>query len=240
MQGNVLKAKSYVRKIPEKSWYKKIFYRFGKNPDIPELMENLKNAAIYYEKASLCPIGERKDVCNACSYSMNVFSETLNAMSAFMKGDDAEINIRKWSDSLEQAYKIYSEKNLKKGVDLVETLKQLIKCVDELAEHRKMGLHIQEERLGKYYNNLLEVSEKLDGALKIIAEHSIEAIRDYAKKQGMGFIGEETKISLWGKLVEKIYDNVTTLIIAAVAYILYLLNIIPKLTDQIKSLIGSP
>jgi tetratricopeptide (TPR) repeat protein len=237
MQGNVLKAKSYVRKIPEKSWYKKIFYRFGKNPDIPELMENLKNAAIYYEKASLCPIGERKDVCNACSYSMNVFSETLNAMSAFMKGDDAEINIRKWSYSLEQAYKIYSEKNLKKGVDLVETLKQLIKCVDELAEHRKMGLHIQEERLGKCYNNLLEVSEKLDGALKVIAEHSVEAIRDYSRKQGMGFIGEETKKSFLGEWIKEIRAAAAVIIAAAAIDLIFSLNLYSKLISLIKSLI---
>ena len=218
MQGNILKAKSYVRKIPEKSWYKKIFYRFGKNPDIPELMENLKNAAIYYEKASLCPIGERKDVCNACSYSMNVFSETLNAMSAFMKGDDAEINIRKWSDSLEQAYKIYSEKNLKKGVTLVETLKQLIKCVNELAEHRKIGLNVQEEKLGKCLNNLIEVSNEMEGALKVIAEHSAEAIRDYAKKQGMGFVKEENpEISLWDNQSIKALLAILTIIAAIIA-----------------------
>ncbi|NJD76491.1 MAG: tetratricopeptide repeat protein [Candidatus Methanoperedens sp.] len=189
MQGNVLKAKSCVRKIPEKSWYK-IFYIF-KSPDIPELIENLKNAAIYYKKASLCPIGEKKDVCNACFFSMNVFSDTLDAMSAFINGDDAEININKWSDSLEQAYKIYSEKNLNKGVALVETLKQLIKCVDELAEHRKYGNKVKEEKLGKCLNNLIEVSNEMEGALKVIAEHSAEAIRDYAKKQGMGFVKEE-------------------------------------------------
>lgn len=240
LQGNVLKAKSLLRKIPEKSWYKKIYYRFGKIPCIPELIDNLKNAAIYYEKASQCPVGGSKDVCNACFSSMNVFSETLSAMSAFIKNEDADINKDKWLSSLEYAQKIYTANGLNNGAALVDTLKQLIKCVDELANHRKMGLHIQEEKLGKCYNNLLEVSEKLDSALKIIVEHSIEAIRGYAKKQGMVFIRGETKISLWGKLVEKIYDNVTTLIIATVVYILYLLNIIPKLTDLIKSLIGGP
>ncbi len=191
LQGNVLKARSFVRKIPKKSLYKKIFYRFGKNPDISELIDNLRNAANYYEKASHCSAGEGKEICNACFSSISVFSETLNAMSAFIKGDDAEINKDRWLSSLQLAYKIYIEKNLNNGAALVDTLKQLIKCVDELAEHRKVGLHIQEERLGKCYNNLLEVSGKLEGALKVIAEHSVETIGDYAKKQGMGFVGED-------------------------------------------------
>ena len=191
LQGNVLKAKSFVRKIPEKSWYRKILNRFGKNLDISELMDNLCEAAKYYEKASCCSAGERKDICNACFSSIRVFSEILHAMNALVQNDDAEIDKDKWFSSLELAHKIYTDKKLINGAALVDTLKQLIKCVDELAEHRKMGLHIQEERLGKCYNNLLEVSEKLDGALKIIAEHSVETIREYAKKQSMGFIGDE-------------------------------------------------
>ena len=117
------------------------------------------------------------------------------------------------------AHKIYTDKKLNNGAALVDTLKQLIKCVDELAEHRKMGLHIQEERLGKCYNNLLEVSEKLDGALKIIAEHSVEAIRDYAKKQGMGFIGDE-------KPKKSIFDNwlIKGLIGAIIAIVLGIIS----------------
>jgi tetratricopeptide (TPR) repeat protein len=191
LQRNVLKAKSFVRKIPEKSWYRKILNKLGKNPGISELMGNLSEAAIYYEKASHCSIGERKDLCSACSSSIRVFSEILLTMSALIKNNDAEIYKDKWLRSLELAHKTYIDKKLDNGTALVDTLKQLIKCVDELAEHRKMGLHIQEERLGKCYNNLLEVSEKLEGALKVIAAHSVEAIRDYAKKQGMGFIGDE-------------------------------------------------
>jgi len=227
MEGNVLKAKSFIRKIPEKSWYKKIYYTFGRNPDIHELIENLKNAAIYYEKASVCPAGERKrkEVCNACSFSMNVFSETLNAMSSFIEGKDAEININKWSDLLGQAHKIYSEKNLKKGIALVETLIQLMKCVNELAEHRKIGLKIQEENLGKCLNNLFEVSNNLEGALKVIAEHSGEAIREYARKQGMGFIPEaKQKISRWdypsGKALLA-YATIIAVIIAILQFTKY-------------------
>jgi tetratricopeptide (TPR) repeat protein len=237
LQGNVLKAKSFVRKIPEKSWYRKILNRFGKNPDISELMDNLSEAAKYYEKASQCSAGERKDICSACFSSIRVFSEILLAMSALIKNDDAEIDKDKWLSSLELSHKIYNEKKLNNGAALVDTLKQLIKCVDELAEHRKMGLHIQEEKLGKCYNNLLEVSEKLDGALKVITEHSVEAIRDYARKQGMGFIGEETKKSFLGEWIKEIRAAAAVIIAAAVMDKIFSLNLSSKLVNLIKSII---
>ncbi len=237
LQGNVLKAKSFVRKIPEKSWYRKILNRFGKNPDISELMDNLSEAAKYYEKASCCSAGERKDICNACFSSISVFSEILLAMGALIKDDDAEIDKDKWLSSLELAHKIYNEKKLNNGAALVDTLKQLIKCVDELAEHRKVGLHIQEEKLGKCYNSLIEVSEKLDGALKIISEHAVDAIREYAKKQGMGFI-EETKPK------QSFFDNwivkagVVLGIIASIILLLQFLKLDSSALDLIKSLIS--
>ncbi len=235
LQGNVLKARSFVRKIPAKSWYK-IYYRFGKNPYISELVDNLKNAAIYYEKASLCPVGER-DVCNACNSAISVFSEALSAMSAFIKGDNAEITKDEWLSSLERARQIYVEKNLNNGAALVDTLKQLIKCVDELAEHRATGLHIQEERLGKCCSNLIDVSEKLDGALKIIAEHAVDAIRDYAKKQGMGFVGEENpNTSLWDSQLIKAVLAILT-VIAAIIALLQFSHLDLKALDFIKSLI---
>ncbi len=241
LQGNILLAKSFVRKIPVKSWYKWIYYRFGENPHISELTENLKNAAQFYEKASQCPVGERKDVCNACFSSMNVFSETLGTMSAFIKGDDAEINTERWSNSLDYAYKIYTEKKLSNGAALVDTLRQLIKCVNELAEHRKIGLHIQEERLGKCYINLRDVSEKLDGALKVIADHSIEAIRDYAKKQGMGFVGEDAKKSVLSNWIKVMIGAVVTIILGIIANRLFSWNLDLKLLSLIKSLIqGNP
>jgi len=139
-----------------------------------------------------------------------------------VQNDDAEIDKDKWLSSLELARKIYTDKKLNNGAALVDTLKQLIKCVDELADHRKMGLHIQEERLGKCYNNLLEVSEKLDGALKIIAEHSVEAKRDYAKKQGMGFIGEDKPkksiINNW--LIKGLIGIIITIILGIISGII--------------------
>ena len=129
LQGNVLKAKSFVRKIPEKSRYRKILNRFGKNPNISELMDNLGEAAKYYEKASCCSAGERKDICNACFSSIRVFSEILHSMNALVQNDDAEIDKDKWLSSLEMAHKIYADRKLNNGAALVDTLKQLIKCV---------------------------------------------------------------------------------------------------------------
>ncbi len=190
-RGNILKAKSFVRKVPKKTWRRKILYWFGKNPDIPDIINNLKEAASYYEKAALCPIEERQDICNACRISITVFSETLALMEALINKRSPEMNKKEFIKKLDDARLIYKKKKMKNGVALVDTLIQLIICVDELAVHRTSGLGIQKEKCGKCYNRLTEVSENLDGALNIIAEHSIEAIREYAKKQGMGFVGKE-------------------------------------------------
>ncbi len=236
LQGNVLKARAFVRKIPAKSWYRKIYYRFGKNPYISELIDNLKNAAEYYKKASLCPVGERQDICNACNSAISVFSEALSAMSAFIKGDNAEITKDEWLSHLERAREIYVENKLDNGVALVDTLKQLIKCVNELAEHRATGLHIQEEKLGKCYSNLIDVSEKLDGALGIIAEHAVDAIRDYAKKQGMGFVGEETKKSFLSDWIKEIRAAAAVIIAAAIVDWFFSLNLLSRLFDILKFL----
>ncbi len=237
LQGNILKAKSFVRKIPEKSRYKPIFYRSGSDLT-SELIENLKNAAIYYEKASQCSVGERKDLCNACFYSINVFSETLSAV----KGNDTEINKNKWLSSLEQAHKIYTDKNSNNGVALVETLKQLIKCADGLVEHRKFGLKTQEKRLGKCYKNLIDVSEKLDGAFKIISDYAAEAISDYAIKKELGFIEEiKPKKSFFDNWIVK--AGIVLGIIASIIKILQFFNLDSIVLTVIKSLIsriGSP
>ena len=191
LQANVLKAKSFVRKIPPKPWYNKIYKRLGTKPDIPGLVHNLQNAATWYQKASLCPVDGKKDVCGACHLSISVFSEVLGAMNAFISGNNAEITKDKWLNSLEGARKTYTDKELDRGIALVDSLKQLVKCVDELAEQKAIGLKIQEERLGKCYNNLTNVNDNLGGVLKVISDHATEAIRDYAKKEGMaGFGGE--------------------------------------------------
>jgi tetratricopeptide (TPR) repeat protein len=237
-QGNILKAKSFVRKVPKKSWHRKILYWFGKNPDIPDIINNLKKAASFYEKAALCPIEERQDICNACHTSITVFSETLASMEALINKRSPEMNKKELIKKLDGARRIYEEKGIKNGVALVDTLIQLIKCVDELAVHRASGLEFQKEKCGKCYNKLTEVSENLDGALNVIAEHSIEAIRDYAKKQGMGgFVSEEKKKSFVDYLITagKIIGYIVALIVGIIA-ILQFLQIDTRALDFIKNI----
>ena len=239
-QGNILKAKSFIRKVPKKSWHRKILYRLGKKGDITDIINNLKEAASYYEKASLCLVDEKQDVCNACHISISVFSDTLSAMDAFINKRSAEINKNKWNKSLESARRIYEEKGYDNGVALVDTLKQLILCVDELAVHRESGLKVQTEKCGKCFGKLAEVSENLDGALNVLAEHSIEAIRDYAKKQGMGgFVTDTPKKSIFNNwLVRVIIFVVATIFLNLVSSKLYDLNILAIIWNYLKSLIS--
>ena len=219
LQGNVLKAKSFMRKIPPKPWYNKIYKLLGIKPDIPEFVWNLQNAAVWYQKASVCEVDGKKDVCDACHLSISVFSEVLDAMSAFISGNNAEITKDKWLNSLEGAGKTYADKELKTGIALVDSLKQLVKCVDKLAEQRAVGLIIQEERLGKCYDNLTKVNENLGGVLGIISDHATEAIRDYAKKEGMGFVAEEnSKPSFFDNwLVKAAIGAIVTIILGIIA-----------------------
>ncbi|MDD5474468.1 MAG: tetratricopeptide repeat protein [Candidatus Methanoperedens sp.] len=239
-QGNILKAKSFVRKVPKKYWYTKILYRSGGKRDIPGIINNLKQAASFYEKAAMCPTKERQDVCSACHTSISVFSDTLSVMEAFINKRSAEINKREWINKLDSARLIYEEKKMKNGVALVDTLKQLIKCIDEMAVHREGGLGIQKEKCGKCYNRLTEVSVNLDGALNVLAEHSIEAIREYAKKQGMSFVnGEPEKSSNW--LIKAIFGAVGAIILGIIANRLFSWDLDLKLINFVKSItLGTP
>ena len=236
-QGNILKAKSFIRKVPQKSWHWKIPL-IGKNSNISDIINNLIEAASYYERAAQCPIEENQGACNACHISITVFSETLAAMDAFINKRNAELNKKEWDKSLESARLIYEEREMKNGVALVDTLKQLIKCVDEMAVHKENGLGFQKDKCGKCFGKLAEVSENLDGALNVLAEHSIEAIRDYAKKQGMGGFGDyETKKSIWNNwLVRGGIFIVATIFLNLVSSKLYDLNILATIWNFLKSL----
>ena len=238
-QGNILKAKSFVRKVPKKSWHRKIPI-IGKKSDISNIINNLKEAASYYERAAQCPIEEKQDACNACHTSISVFSYTLSSMDALLNKRSAEINKKKWNKSLESARLIYEEKEMKNGVALVDTLKQLIKCVDEMAVHRENGLEIQKDKCGKCFDRLTEVSENLDGALNILAEHSIEAIREYANQQGMGGFGDyEQKKSFFDYLINtgKLIGYIIALIVGIIA-ILQFFKIDTRALEYLKSLIS--
>ncbi len=236
-QGNVLKAKSFVRKIPKKSWYKKIFYRFGYNNDISELIENLRNAATYYEKASLCQVDEKKEVCNACNLVMNVFFNVLNAMDGIIKNKKQILTKKAWLSSLEQTREIYITNKLNNGIALVDTLEQLINCVDELSNQKASGVSLQEYSK-KCYDRLIEVSTKLDGVLKVITYQSVDVIKDYLKKQGI-FVGEETKISTFDKLIKAIKWVIIAIILAIIGGMInrfFELNRDLKILNFIKSL----
>ena len=223
LQGNVLKAKSFVRKIPPKPWYDKYLRKLGiklaTKPDIHKFVRNLQNAAIWYQKASICEVGGKKDVCDACHLSISVFSEVLGAISNIIKDKNAEINKDKWLSSLEGARKTYDDRELEAGTALVDSLKQLVNCVDKLAEQKVIGFKIQEERLGRCYDNLTKVNENLGGVLGIISDHATEAIRDYAKKEGMGFVdGVNPKKPFYDNwLVKAAVGAIVTIILSIIA-----------------------
>jgi tetratricopeptide (TPR) repeat protein len=224
-QGNILKAKSFVRKVPKKSCLRKILYRFGKNPDITDIINNLKEAALYYEKAAMCPIEERKDECGACYISISVFSETLSTMESVINGREPEINKKEWISKLDGARRIYKKKEMENGIALVDTLKQLIQCIDKMAVYTSVGLKGQKEECGRCFSELIKVSGKLDGALSVLATHSIEVIREYAKQHGMaGFPPEETKKSFvdYIKILGKIIGYIVALIVGIIAILQFL------------------
>ena len=81
------------------------------------------------------------------------------------------------------------------------------------------------------------MSGKLDGSLKVIAEHSVEAIRDYAKKQGMGFVSEE-------KIANFSFNNwligaIIAIILGIISNRLFSWDIDLKLLSFLKSIIFS-
>ncbi len=237
-QGNILKAKSYVRKVPKKHWYTDILYRFGRKRDIPGIINNLKHAASYYEKAATCPIEERKDECRACYTSISVFSDTLSTMEDVINGRSPEVNKKEWISKLDGARRIFEEKEMENGVALVDTLKQLIQCIDEMAVYTNVGLKGLKEKCGRCFGELTKVSEKLDGALSVLAIHSIAAIQDYAKQQGMGgFPSEETKKSFVDYLIiiGKLIGYIIALIVGIIA-ILQFLQIDTRALDFIKNI----
>ncbi|MFZ2411778.1 MAG: tetratricopeptide repeat protein [Candidatus Methanoperedens sp.] len=238
--GNILKAKSFVRKVPRKSWYKKLLYRLGKNRNISEVIDNLKNAAVHYEKASLCTIGDKQGLYKACYSTISVFSDVLSAMSALINDENPPINKNAWLSSLKQPREIYVTNKLNNGVALVDTLEQLINCADELSNQRASGVNIQ-EYFKKCYDNLIEVSTKLDGALKVITYQSVDAIKDYLKTKGMGFVGEEPKKSGLSNWIKEIRAAVAVIIAAAIVDWIFSLNLLSRLISFIKSLVwGTP
>ncbi|PWB56516.1 MAG: hypothetical protein C3F06_01130 [Candidatus Methanoperedenaceae archaeon] len=175
LRGNELKAKSFVRRR-----YK----------NFPELIENLKNATNYYQKASICPANEKQEICASCYSVMNVFSQVLTALEDIVNNKNPPINRNEWISVLKSPQEVYLKKELKKGIDLVVTINQLIKCVDELADYKVRKSSVQEKRLRDCYDNLIEVSSKVEGGLKNITDPASDEIRKYAKKKGFPIFDE--------------------------------------------------
>ena len=230
--GNVLKAKSFIRKVPRKSWYKKQLDRLDKNRNIYEVIDNLKNATAYYEKASLCAIGDKQGLYKACYSTISVFSDVLSAMRALVNDENQPINKKVWLSSLKQYNEIYIKNKINNGVALVDTLEQLINCVDELSNQKANGVNVQ-EYLKKCYDNLIEVSTKLEGALKVITIQSVDVIKGYLKKQGI-LVGEEPKQSFFDNWIVKV--GIVLGIITSIILLLQFLKLDSSALDLIKSL----
>ncbi len=162
-------------------------------------------------------------------------------MHNYINGNNVEINRKAWENSLNEVNAIYKENKLENGVALVKTLKQLTKCVDELAEHQVSGLSVQEDKLGKCYNNLLKVSENLQGLLKVISDYTEEAIKDYAKKHNMNFVkdmNKEKKRYSYKKWVEATLLTIILGIIGGIiANRIFELDLDMKLLNLIRSLL---
>ncbi len=97
---------------------------------------------------------------------------------------DSQAEIKTLNLKLKFAREIYAEKKLEKGILLVDTLEQLIYCVNEFLNQKASGMNVQEYS-SKCYNKLISVSERLVGANKIITYHAVAAIKNYAKKQNI-------------------------------------------------------
>jgi hypothetical protein len=154
-------------------------------------------------------------------------------MGAIIRNKKPLLNKKTWLSSLDQSRKIYAANKLNNGVALVDTLEQLINCVDELSSQKASGVNVQ-EYLKKCYENLIEVSKNLDGALKVITYHSLDVIKDYLTKKGI-FVGEEPKKSFFDNWIVK--AGVVLGTIASIIVILQFLKLDSKALDLIKSLI---
>jgi len=127
---------------------------------------------------------------------------------------------------------IYIKNKINNGVALVDTLEQLINCVDELSNQKASGVNVQ-EYLKKCYDNLIEVSTKLEGALKVITIQSVDVIKGYLKKQGI-LVGEEPKQSFFDSWIVKI--GIVLGIITSIILLLQFLKLDSSALDLIKSL----
>ncbi len=177
LKGNVCKAQSFIRK---------------EHKNNQELVNDLKNASEFYKKASICPAGGTEETCGACHSVMEVFSQALTALEEVVHYKKPSIKKDEWDVKLEKSNEVYLKKGSEKGAALVAALKQLIKCVDELAYYTARKSSLQKKRLKECYKTLEDVSSKVEGGLRNITDPANEVIKNYAKKIGIPMPEEKT------------------------------------------------
>lgn len=197
---------------------------------------------IIIKKASECPVDEKQEICTSCYTVMNVFSEVLTAMEDIVNDKNPPIYRNEWISALKSPQEVYLKKELKKGIDLVVTINQLIKCVDELADYKvRKSSSVQEKRLKDCYKNLIEVSSKVEGGLKNITDPASDEIRKYAKKKGFPIFDENitsktsTHFNNW--FIKAIIAAVITIILGYITNWLFDLKVHEHLWDFINSIL---
>jgi tetratricopeptide (TPR) repeat protein len=170
LKGNVYKAQSFIRKEHRTN---------------QELVSDLKSASEFYKKASVCHAGGTEETCGACYSVMDVFSQVLTALEEVVHNKRPFIRKEEWNGKLDKSNDVYIKKGSEKGVALVASLKQLIKCVDELAYYTARRSSLQKKRLKECYKTLEDVSSKIEGGLRNIIDPANDIIKNCARKMGI-------------------------------------------------------
>ena len=164
----------------------------------------------------------------------------LRALDGVRKGENPPIKRNEWTSTLTSSREVYLKKGLKNGINLVNALDQLIKCVDELADYqeRKKSI-VQQKRLKNCYNNLIEISSKVEGGLKNIADFPSDIIKKYAKEKNLSFIEEKisdkSNLFFKNRYIKAIKYIIVVIILGYITNLLFEWNIHGLLWNIIKS-----
>ncbi|NJD51491.1 MAG: hypothetical protein FIB07_01335 [Candidatus Methanoperedens sp.] len=201
LKGNVCKAQSLIRKEHKSN---------------QELVDDLKKASEFYKKASVCPAGGTEETCRACYSVMEVFSQVLMALEEVAHNKNPYLNKNEWNIKLEKSKKIYINIDSKKGVALILALKELIKCVDELAYYTTRKSSPQKKRLKDCYKTLEDVSSKVEGGLRNIIDPANEILRIYSKSKGIPMPEEKALYDSPSPFYEKLFKPIVVAIITII------------------------
>ena len=228
--GNILKAKSFIRK---------------EQRNLKELIENLKNASEFYKKASVCQVGGKQEVCGACHGVMYVFSQVLTALDDVVKEKAPSINKDEWHNVLKKSREIYlkikAKDKAKKGTDLVDALEQFIKCVDELDYYNAMPSKVQGIRTKKCSEKLIDVSLKIEGEFRNITDPVSDIIDGYLRKMGIPIYEkisiEPPPLTFYQKWIKPIQNVIGLIFIGIIVSRILASNLDIKFIEYIKYLI---